>query len=187
MRRRTGGTIAPPRCAPSVGGPGRALAAQDTRGIALGVPCARPASAATARPARPRPCTGTPEARLRSQQETTVAAHNHGHSRQLRSQRTTGCWRAAGPESRKTRAGDLIPLFTRRPRAIHISHTSRHYVVSTAPVELRKDQPAILLVLGARGLRLLPGAGCAGGEEEDAPFIFFVSRKKKKAPHSSKA
>jgi hypothetical protein len=47
--RRTGSPIAPPRCAPSLGVPSRALAA----GVALGpadcVPCARPSAAASAR------------------------------------------------------------------------------------------------------------------------------------------
>jgi hypothetical protein len=52
FRRCTGSPIAPPRCAPSLGVPSRALAA----GVALGpadcVPCARPAAAASARLAR---------------------------------------------------------------------------------------------------------------------------------------
>ena len=48
LRRRTGGPLAPPRCAPSLGAPSRALAARAALGVADSVPCARPSAAACA-------------------------------------------------------------------------------------------------------------------------------------------
>ena len=48
FRRRTGSPLAPPRCAPSVGAPSRALAARAALGPADSVPCARPSAAACA-------------------------------------------------------------------------------------------------------------------------------------------